>query len=56
MYDNMCPIIEKDILVKDNAPWYDYEVLVAKREKRRRERKWRSVRNEFSKNEYWHFK
>ena len=52
LYDNECPLIAKEIIVKDNAPWYDCEVLMAKREKRRRERKWRSVKNEASKNEY----
>ena len=52
LYDNECPLVEKEILVKDNAPWYNYEIAVAKREKRRRERRWRNVRNEASKNEY----
>ena len=42
LYNNECPVIEKEIIVKDNAPWYDYEVLVAKRENRR-ERRWRSM-------------
>ena len=52
LYDDECPLIEKEIVVKDNAPWYDYEVLVAKREKRRKERQWRNMNNEVSKGEY----
>ena len=52
VYENECPLITKEIIVKDNAPWYDYEVSVAKREKRKRERQWRSMRDENSKNEY----
>ena len=52
IYDNECPITETEIVVKDNAPWYDRELAWAKREKRRKERKWRNVRNEESRNEY----
>ena len=52
LYNNECPLIEKEIMVKDNAPWYDYEVLMAKREKRKKEGKWRREKNEISKNEY----
>ena len=36
IYNNECPLIEKEIMVKDNAPWYDFEVLTAKREKRKK--------------------
>ena len=39
-------------MVKDNAPWYDHEVSMAKRFKRRKERRWRSTKNEDTKNEY----
>ena len=39
-------------MVKDNAPWYDHEVSMAKWVKRRKERRWRSTKNEDSKNEY----
>ena len=52
LYDEECPLTLKEIVVKDNAPWYDYEVSVAKREKRRKERRWRSTRNEVAQNEY----
>ena len=44
--------METEIVVKDNATWYDRELAWAKREKRRKERKWRNVRNEESRNEY----
>ena len=52
LYNNECPLIEKEIMVKDNAPWYGYEVLKTKREKRKKERKWRREKNEISQNEY----
>ena len=37
-YNKMCPIIEKDIIIRDNAPWFCGEVLLAKRRKRQKER------------------
>ena len=40
-YDEMCPKITKEIVVIDRAPWYNYEIDRAKREKRRCERLWR---------------
>ena len=52
LYDIECPLVEKEILVKDNAPWYNYEIALAKRVKRRMERRWRNVRDEVSKKEY----
>ncbi len=32
-YDEMCPICEKDIVVRDPAHWYNNEVLMEKRER-----------------------
>ena len=50
LYENMCPLIEKEIVVKDNAPWYDYEVSVAKRVKRKkREKVEKCKRSDFKK-------
>lgn len=40
-YNGMCPMIEKDIVIKDSAPWYNSVVNQAKREKKRKEKLWR---------------
>ena len=52
IYENECPEVEKEIVVKDNAPWFDYELVLAKREKRRREKRWRRDKSDESKAEY----
>ena len=39
IYDNECPITETEIVVKDNAPWYDRKLAWAKREKRKKREK-----------------
>ena len=45
-YNEMCPMIEKDIIIKDSAPWFNSEVNQAKREKKRKERLWRKHRTD----------
>ena len=52
MYEIDCPLIEKVIVMKDNAPWYDNEIAIAKRDKRRKERRWRTLKTIASKSEY----
>ena len=52
LYDTECPLVEKVIIVKDNAPWYNGEIALAKREKRKMERRWRNRRDEASKRDY----
>ena len=51
-YDNMCPIVEKEIEVRDHAPWFNADTLRAKREKRKRERRWRRLRSDGARREY----
>ena len=51
-YDEMCPVKEKNILVRDNAPWYNNEIHLAKKEKRKKERQWRQLRTDIAKREY----
>ena len=51
-YDEICPIHEKDIIIRDYAPWYNSEILMAKKEKRKKERRWRRLRTEATRREY----
>ena len=34
-YDEKCPIVEKQIVIRDNARWFNKELLEAKRKKRK---------------------
>ena len=38
--DRFCPLITKEIIVKDDADWYDHRVVSLRRERRRAERRW----------------
>ncbi len=51
-YDEMCPIQEKDIVIRGHAPWYKNEISLAKKEKRKKESKWRKLRTEVARREY----
>ena len=51
-YDVSCPIIEKEIIVKDRAPWFNSDIRIAKREKRRAEYIWRRRRSNSSRRAY----
>ena len=53
-YNSTCPLIEKEIVVHDNAPWFNLEVKRAQLEKRRCERKWRSRRSDEARQAYRH--
>ena len=44
-YNNVCPMLEKVINVKDRSPWFYGEILTLKREKRRKECKCRNERS-----------
>ena len=39
--DQFCPLITKDIRVKDNAQWYDHRIVSLRRQRRKAERDWR---------------
>ena len=45
-YDEMCPILEKEIVVVDNAPWFNATTLRAKKDKKKKEILWRRHRTE----------
>ena len=38
-YDRRCPIVEKEIIEKENAPWWNGEILSARRKRRSAEKK-----------------
>lgn len=45
-YENMCPLVEKRVEVKDNSPWFNEEIRRAKNNKKKKERLWRRYRTE----------
>ena len=51
-YEEMCPIIEKEIVIVNSAPWYNEVVDRAKKQKKRKERQWRRCKTEVSRLEY----
>ena len=51
-YEEMCPIIEKEIVIIDSVPWYNEVVDRAKKHKKRKERQWRRHKTELSRLEY----
>ncbi|KAK3890078.1 hypothetical protein Pcinc_005948 [Petrolisthes cinctipes] len=51
-YEEMCPIIEKEIVIIDSSPWYNEAVDRAKKLKKRKERQWRRHKTDLSRLEY----
>ena len=41
--DQFCPLVTKEIRVRDDAEWYDHRVVSLCREQRRAERRWRRI-------------
>ena len=41
--DQFCPLVTKEIRVKDDAEWYDHRVVSFCTEQRRAERRWRRI-------------
>ena len=50
--DKYFPLVAKDILIKVDAPWYDYKIAALRRQRRRSERRWRRLRSDPSRREY----
>ena len=44
--DQFCPLVTKEIRVRDDAEWYDHRVVSLRREQRRAERRWRRIRSD----------
>ena len=51
-YDNICPEETKEIIVRENAKWYNSELREAKKNKRKMEDKWKRSKKSM-KSEYW---
>ena len=51
-YENKCPIVEKEIVIKENAPWFCSEILHAKRNKRKKERAMNRLYNDRTRDEF----
>ena len=50
--DQFCPLVTKDIIIKDNAPWYDHRMVSLRRQRRTAEREWRRLRTDSSQTVY----
>ena len=50
--DKYCPVIHKSIIVREDGPWYNQEIALARRRRRQAERKWRRLNTESSRLEY----
>ena len=44
--DQFCPLVTKDIIIKDDAPWYDHRMVSLRRQRRKAERVWRRLRTD----------
>lgn len=51
-FEEMCPILEKEIVIVDSAPWFDAKIEKAKKLKKNKERKWRRLRTNEAREEY----
>ena len=41
--DQFCPLVTKEIRVRDDAEWYDHRVVSLRRDRRRVEKRWRRI-------------
>ena len=41
--DQFCPLMTKELRIRDDAEWYDHRIVSLRRERRRAERRWRRV-------------
>ncbi|XP_068234124.1 uncharacterized protein [Palaemon carinicauda] len=39
-YDKMCPVVEKDIVIKDSSPWFNAAIREARKKRRLAESRW----------------
>ena len=57
-YENMCPVITKNITVKEKCPWFNGDIVRARKRRRAAEKKWkrrktRENRASYSYNSEW---
>ena len=50
--DQSCPLITKEIRVRDDAQWYDHRVVSLRRQRRKAERDWRRLRTDATRASY----
>ena len=50
--DRDCPEIKKEIIVREDSPWYDSSVASLRKERRRKKRIWRRLRTEVARMQY----
>ena len=55
-YNNMCPLLEKEIVERDNTPWFNSEIARAIKHRRSKEKKWRNLKTVESRRDYVHAK
>ena len=46
--DQFCALVTKEIIIKDDAPWYDHRMVSLHRQRRKAEREWRRLRTDCS--------
>lgn len=51
-YERMCPVITKDVVIKDESPWFNDEILRARNEKKKKEKIWPRRPTDDSRREY----
>lgn len=51
-FSEHCPVVTKDISVRDDSPWYDASVVYLRRCRRKAERKWRRTRTASARRRY----
>ena len=44
-YSEKCPIVEKQLVIRDNAKWFNKELLEAKRKRRKLKERWKRAKN-----------
>ena len=55
-FDRTCPEREKEIIMVDNAPWFDGRIAREKRAKRNAERIWRELKTDVARQEFCRIK
>ena len=51
-YSEKCPIVEKQTVIRDNAKWFNKELLEAKRKRRKFEERWKRTKHRESRAPY----
>ena len=56
LYEEMCPIVEKEICVTDREPWFNSTIREARKKRRRLENEWRKNKTNTSRLNYTKYK